>query len=175
MTKKTENAKEEKKAVKIVYFDMSKFAQDIIAKRKELGLVKSVMAEKLQLNLLTLDRYENEKSIPRPDHLYQICQMLRLDPKDYHATCQTQPQDIDAESTEAFDKMRFAMDLKNARKELHLTQADIVEKYKISKTLFGSYEREGCVSTEMLYKLCVLFDLDVNIYFRKTRQDGNSK
>jgi len=154
-------------AEKVMYFDMSKFAQDIIAKRKELGLVKSVMAEKLQLNLLTLDRYENEKSIPRPDHLYQICQMLNLDPKDYHATYQTLPEAIDTESSEVFDRMRFASDLVQTRKERHLTQADVYQKYGISKSLYGPYEREGCVSTEMLYKLCVLFDLDVNSYFRK--------
>ena len=157
----------ETKADKIVYFDMPKFAQDLIAKRKELGLVKSVIAEKLQLNLLTLDRYENEKSIPRPDHLYQICQMLSLDPKDYHATSQTQPETIDVEISEAFDRMRFASDLVQTRKEHHLTQADVYNKYGISKSLYGSYEREGCVSTEMLYKLCVLFDLDVSSYFRK--------
>ena len=157
----------ETKADKIVYFDMPKFAQDLIAKRKELGLVKSVMAEKLQLNLLTLDRYENEKSIPRPDHLYQICQMLNLDPKDYHATYQTQPETIDVEISEAFDKMRFASDLVQTRKDRHLTQADVYQKYGISKSLYGPYEREGCVSTEMLYKLCTLFDLDVSSYFQK--------
>ena len=157
----------EKKPPKVVYFDMPKFAQDIIAKRKELGLVKSVMAEKLQLNLLTLDRYENNKSIPRPDHLYQICQMLRLDPKDYHTTHQNQPETIDTEIPEAFDRLRFASDLIQTRKDRHLTQADVYTSYGISKSLYGSYEREGCVSTEMLYKLCTLFDLDVSSYFRK--------
>ena len=157
-------------AEKTLYFDMSKFAQDIIAKREELGLVQSVMAEKLRLKLLTLNRYENGKSIPRPDHLFQICQMLDLDPKEYHTSIQTQLPAIDTECIETFDKMRFANDLIKTRKERHLTQADIVEKYGISKSLYGSYEREGCVSTEMLYKLCTLFDLDVSSYFKKVPQ-----
>jgi|GEM_PF-4350744 len=154
-------------AEKLMYFDMSKFAQDIITKRRELGLVKSVMAEKLQLKLLTLDRYEHAKSIPRPDHLFQICQMLELDPKDYHTTIQTQPPGIDTESIETFDKMRFASDLVIIRKERRLSQADVYLSYGISKSLYGSYEREGCVSTEMLYKLCAIFNLDVSSYFKK--------
>ena len=155
---------------KTIYFDMAKFAQDIIDKRKELGLVKSVMAEKLHLKLLTLDRYENEKSIPRPDHLFQICQMLHLDPNSYHTTGQVQESAIGEENIETFDRIHFARDLKIARTERHLSQADVFEKYKISKTLYGSYEREGCVSTEMLYKLCAIFKLDVSIYICKTPQ-----
>ena len=64
-------------------FESNKLAEDLKNYRKENGLQQEDMASKLSINRSTLSQIETGKLIPNRDQFGSICDLLKLEPKEY--------------------------------------------------------------------------------------------
>ena len=154
------------------YFDLKKFARDISRCREDKGYTQEEMAAYLGVQRHAILRYEEESNIPTPDNLFRICAILGLDPNDYRIKT-SQDNEKDCNETEkenplpVFDNEAFRHDLREARLNRNLRQDDLVP-YDINRTVYGTIERTGKLSTEMLYKLSdILHITDLGKYIKR--------
>jgi len=147
---------------------MKEFGERVRARRRELGLSRQAAAQKANISISGWQHIERGRIRPRPHTARRIAQTLDWPIEEFEALRDhpMPPATIPGLSEEQTQRLiQFGERVRNARKEMHLTQIVAAKRAGLSNATWSPLERGRVrpVLTTML-KVCAFFNWDYREY-----------
>lgn len=147
--------------------DKRTLGRNIREARRQLGLTQEQMAERLEMSVQEYGRMERGNLAPRLERFLEICRILGENPDRLLSRAKKGTSPAEGRSSARLPsarapeeavrllRMTLAVNMRDARMHLGLTQAEMARRISMSPSFYGRLERGGVLpSLESFVAIC---------------------